>query len=161
MSLDYIVFALPRTRSFWLSKFLSYERLKCEHDDWLGLNHRPWFNGSVETGMIPYWRSIKTIYPDIKMVTLRRPINEVISSLMKLELPVHVNQMIEVTKLCIHHMYELENEHPEALKTSYAELGTEDGCAKVFQYCISKPFDHKWWMHMKDQNLQVPREKIL
>lgn len=161
MSLDYIVFALPRTRSFWLSKFLSYEGLKCEHDDWIGLNHRPWFNGSVETGMIPYWKDIKTIYPKMRMATVRRPIDEVISSLMRLELPIHADKMIFTVKLCIHHMYELENADPSVLKTSYEELATEEGCAKIFQHCLQRPFDHKWWMYMKDQNLQVPREKIL
>ena len=64
----FVIFALPRSRTFWLSKFLTAGGWVCEHDEArhvrgmddvrsaLGRE----FTGYVETGAAPFWPLIRS-----------------------------------------------------------------------------------------------------
>jgi len=44
---------------------------------------------------------------------------------------------------------------PGVLCTTFAELGTEEGCARVFEHCLPYRHDHSWWAALDKMNLQV------
>lgn len=159
--LVFIVFALPRTRSFWLSKFLSYKGLVCEHDYLDLIDLEPWMIGTIETGQIPFWRDIKKTYPDAKVVTLRRPIHEIVSSLQEMEVPRKESDIIDDMEYLSICMDNLERAYPDTLTVTYEELDTEEGCKKIFEFIMQVPFDREWWLSMKDENLQVDKNKVL
>src|SRR6185437_13562353 len=91
----FVIFALPRSRTNWLSQFLSYGDWHCGHDqlrymrslddvkNWLALEN----TGSCETVAAPFWRLLVKYTPDIRAVTIRRPIEEVTESLIRLGVP--------------------------------------------------------------------------
>ena len=72
MTPPFVVYALPRSRTFWLSRFLCYAEWNCGHDE---IRHarslddvRAWFSqsytGTVETAAAPWWRLIQRLRPD-------------------------------------------------------------------------------------------------
>ena len=91
-SLPFVVFALPRSRTFWASRFLSYGGWACGHDEALHVRAlddvRSWFAqpyvGTVETAAAPFWRLLHAVCPQAKVVVIRRPVSDVVTSLMAL-----------------------------------------------------------------------------
>src|SRR5580700_2793042 len=95
----FLVLALPRSRTTWLSRFLTYGPWSCSHEQaryirsledaraWLG---QP-FTGSAETSVARWWRLIQRVRPDVRVVVVRRPIPEVIASLERLGPRIGVN----------------------------------------------------------------------
>lgn len=159
--LSFIVFTMPRTKSYWLSKFLSYKGFDCKHDHLYQLNTHPWMVGTVETGQIPFWRDIKQEYPDARIVTVRRNFDEIATSLEEIGIPRTKTEIImdmEYYSVC---MDNLEKLYPNTLALTYNELNTEEGCKKVFEFLMQVPFDKDWYNYMKDQNLQEDNSKIL
>src|SRR5664279_2954834 len=88
----FVVLAMPRSRSYWLSRFLSAGGWHCGHDE---LRHmrslddvRSWLaqplTGTVETAAGPFWRLLMDLAPDARVVVLRRPVAEVVDSLVRL-----------------------------------------------------------------------------
>ena len=67
MTTPFLIYALPRSRTYWLSKFLSYGDWVCGHDQiryfrtiddikgWLNLPA----TGSAETGIAEWWRVVQ------------------------------------------------------------------------------------------------------
>lgn len=158
--LAFIVFALPRTKSYWLSRFLSYKGLVCEHD-YLDRNFdNPWMIGTVETGQVPFWRDIKVEHPLAKTVTVRRDFDQIADSLEKLDLPVSRSDMLILMEYLTVCMDNVERLYPDTLAITYDDLQTEEGCKKVFEYIMEIPFDREWWLSLKDQNLQVDTIKL-
>src|SRR5215472_8322044 len=84
-----VILSLPRCRTAWLSKFLSYGQWQFSHDE---LRHcrslddvRSWlaqpYTGTVETAAAPFWRLLERYSPEARIVTLRRPVAAVAASL--------------------------------------------------------------------------------
>ena len=90
----FVVFALPRSRSFWLSRYLSCAGYHCWHEQaphfrslgdvqaWLSQD----FTGASETTAAPFWRTIVAARPDVRVLVVRRPVGEVVDSLMRLDM---------------------------------------------------------------------------
>src|SRR5690348_11556095 len=89
---SFIVYALPRSRTAWLSRFLTYGEWACGHDEARHLRSvediKSWFaqpnTGTAETAAAPFWRTVQHISPDTKVVVVRRPVEDVLESLMRL-----------------------------------------------------------------------------
>lgn len=158
----FVVFALPRTRSFWLSRFLSYGDVVCGHDE---LRHcrsladvRSWLAqplaGSVETSAAPFWRLLERVCSEARVVTLRRPVAAVVASLARAGLVFDERVMRVLMWRIERKLDQIERRLPGVLRTTYDELGTEEGCARVFQHCLGLPHDHAWWQAVAPLNLQ-------
>lgn len=163
----FIVYSLPRSRSKWLSVFLSYSDHVCHHDlpvevhsvsdlrDRLSIEG----HGTVETGLTTAWGLLDRAFPKARIVVVRRPLDEVKASLARHgwnygdgELEAHVRRLEEISCL------------PNALTVDYSALGDERICAKVFEHCLRRPFDRDWWLNLKDQRLEIDmpeRERVL
>lgn len=148
----FIVLALPRSRTYWLSNFLSYREWHCGHDQiqyMRGLEDViSWFSqphtGSAETAALPFWRLILHYAPGIKVVTIRRPVEEVINSLVWSGVTVD-EQVRAVIRKADQKLDQIEKRIPGVLSVSYESLRDEMTCARIFEFCLSYRHDRQWW----------------
>ncbi len=154
----FIVFGLPRSRTKWLSEFLSYGGWKCHHDLPTEISDISEmrdlllddFRGTVETGLARGFRMIKSWRPGIRVAVVKRPVADVISSAAALDW--HISQehleMEEALLDCI-------SEFPGVLTVNFEDLADEGICHQIFEHCLDLPFDRDWWLEMKDKNIQI------
>ena len=167
MSRPFIIYALPRSRTYWLSRFLSYGDYECSHDQirhvrgpddvkaWLSQD----FVGTAETGAARWWRLVQHYRPDIQVVVVRRPLREVLDSLLRLDMRGVCTFEREVlarglAKLdcCLDR---IAQEVPGAISVSFSGLNTEAVCANVFEHCLPYDHDPDWWGHLSRINMQA------
>jgi hypothetical protein len=164
--MNFIVLALPRSRTFWLSQFLTYNNYYCSHEElrncrslqdvksFLSLN----CFGSAETAAAPWWRTIRKLSPETKILSIRRKPEEVISSLCKInlfELGKFPKNQIE--KLIFRQdlkLSQVEKRVP-CFSVPFEELDSEETIKKVFEFCLPFEFDKNHHSRYKDKNLQT------
>jgi hypothetical protein len=160
----FIVFALPRSRTTWLSRYLSYGAWVCGHDEavrmrwfddigaWLSLDK----TGSVETAVAPFWRTVLKLSPGIRVATIRRPVSEVVESTINAGAPEAARDALtrEMTKLD-HKLDQIEKRIPGVLSVKCDDLASERVCAKLFEHCLGLEHDFAWWADMDRQNIQI------
>jgi GNAT superfamily N-acetyltransferase len=161
MSAPFVVFGLPRSRTYWLSKFLSYGDWFCAHDQaafvrsvddvqsWLSVSDA----GSTETGAAPWWRLARHYRPDLKIAVVRRDPAAVIERLMRFggfDRP-------RLAALIARYDRALDSaaRAPGCLSVAYEDLNSEATCARLFEHCLELPFDRAWWAALAVQDLQV------
>lgn len=157
----FIIYALPRSRTAWLSTFLTYGDRRCGHDIVVEMPDlkkiQAFFSipnvGTVETGMVSGWKLVKKLVPDIKMVVIRRPILDVKSSLLKFGLESD-EELERRDKL----LDEIQAQ-PDVLSISFDELNYPIFCKEIFEHCLELPFDKRWWVSLKDKNIQIDMKK--
>jgi hypothetical protein len=161
-----VVFALPRSRTKWLATFLSYGAWQCGHDE---LRHcrsledvTSWLaqpcTGSVETAAAPFWRLLK---PDMRVVTLRRSIPDVVASLRRTGVAFDDAPMTAILRTVERKLDQIEARVPDVLAVTYDDLATEAGCARVFEHCLGLPHDPTWWAACAPVNIQVNFEHLV
>lgn len=157
----FVIFGLPRSRTFWLSRFLTYGDWTCGHDE---LRHArsmedvdAWLSqpcsGTVETIGAPWWRLLRHRRPDARIAVVRRPVGAVVDSLAGLGFDPAV--MRPAMERLDHKLDQIERRVPGVLSVSWDQLSTEAGCAAIFEHCLPCPFDPAWWRDMAGQNLQI------
>lgn len=161
----FVIFSLPRCRSFWCSAYLSYLSWHCGHEEMIHFRSlddvRSWlaqpYVGTAETAAAPYWRLLRHYRPDARIVVLRRPIEEIIASFARAGWPDHVLAALpaKLTRLD-HKLDQILQRWPGVLALSKAELDAETNCARLFQHCLV-PYvhDHDWWAYLAPRNLQT------
>ena len=160
MTQPFVILALPRCRTAWTARFLSYGGWQCGHDElrhcrsledvhsWLALP----YTGTCETGAAPFWR----LLPEgVTAAVITRPIDEVMASLWRggltfdaVTMAKHLGAIDAKLRQCAHR-------RPGVLQTTFAELGTEDGCARLFEHCLPYRHDTAWWQALAPLNMQV------
>jgi hypothetical protein len=147
----FVIFAAPRGRSFWLSKFLSYGQWVCGHDE---LQHMrtlddvaTWFTqpsiGTVETAASSFWRMLVRDQPAARIVVVRRPVDDVLASLARQGLAGDtVTAMVRAND---RKLAQIARRVPGALSVAFSDLVREDVCARVFEHCLRLPHDPAWW----------------
>jgi hypothetical protein len=162
----FVIFSLPRSRSAWLARFLTYGDWICGHDE---IRHcsslddvSAWLSqpcaGSVETAAAPFWRLLR---PDVRAVTLRRPVADVVASYERAGVAFDAAVMTRIIGRLERKLDQIEARRPNVLATTYDELGTEAGCARVFEHCLQAPHDHAWWAAVAPLNLQINQSHML
>lgn len=154
----FVIFSLPRSRSAWLSRFLSYGDWDCGHEQlrymrslddvksWLGLPN----TGSCETAAAPFWRLLPK---DIKVVTIRRPVSNVLESLAAQG--VSGPEIIRQINYLDRKLDQVERRVPSVLSVPYDELRQIDMCALLFEHCLPYRFDEIWWHAWQARNIQI------
>ena len=153
----FIIYALPRSRTAWLSAFLTYGTRRCGHDIVIDLPElkklRAFFTipnvGTVETGMVMGWKLINKFVPNIKTVVIRRPLEDIKASLKKFGLESDA-ELEQRNKL----LDEVAAQ-PGVMSFDFHDLNTEEACKSIFEYCLELPFDRKWWKLMRNKNIQI------
>lgn len=157
----FIVFSLPRSRSAWLSRFLTYGDWVCGHEQlryMRGLDDlKSWFAqpmiGSVETAAAPFWRSLEGLAPDARLVVLRRPVDEVVASFMS----VHSFDPVWLRRTIVRIDMKLAQieKRLAVMSVTFADLDREEVCGKLFEHCLHLPFDRNWWETIRHVNVQI------
>jgi hypothetical protein len=155
---NFLVLAMPRSRSYWLSKFLSFQEWNCTHDiapgwrgpeDWKSWFSQP-FVGSVETGLAAWWRLIPE---DCKVLVLRREVPEVLESLARTGLPFHREEMEKALR-----RIERKLEQVAARRNTKVlcaeDLSSSEVCREVFENLLGKPCPQQWLECLHNMNLQ-------
>jgi GNAT superfamily N-acetyltransferase len=156
----FVVFALPRSRTYWLSRFLSYGQYQCAHEQARyvrGLDDiRSWlaqdYAGTCETAAAPWWRYVQKYRPDAKIVVVRRPVDEVVDSLMHIP-GVRFDQEKLVT-LMRRYDRALDIISKRALTVAFSDLAQEATCQQVFEYCLPYKHSRQHWLSLANVNLQ-------
>jgi len=162
-TLPFVVFSLPRSRSAWLSRFLTYGDWHCGHDE---LRHcrslddvRSWLSqpctGTVETAASPFWRLLSRYRPDARVVTVRRSVNEVLPSLRRAGLQFEDGAMRLALGRLDRKLDQIEHRLPGVLSVPFSSLAQEQTCAALFQHCLPYPHDSAWWQAFNDVNIQI------
>ena len=163
MSGPFLVFSLPRSRSTWLAKFLSYGPWRCGHDE---IRHmrtlddvKAWFSqpfiGSAETAGAPWWRLLARYAPTARIVVVRRPVEDVVDSLMRLDGVSFDRETLDLEmRRHDRKLGQLSRRIDGVLTVDYADLVQEDVCAAVFEHCTGLVHDHAWWDFVAPLNIQ-------
>jgi len=162
----FIVLGLPRSRTAWLAKFLSYGGFHCGHEE---LRHmrslgdvRSWIaqpmTGTAETAAAPYWRLLSKLAPEARVVIVRRPVEAVVESLTKIE-TFGVGQFDRETltramKRGEAKLKQVAARWPGALQVDFTALENEETCAAVFEHCLPYKHDSAWWRYLAPVNVQ-------
>lgn len=168
----FCIYGLPRSRTSWLSMFLSYKDWNCHHEramymrsmaDVVELFSTP-NTGSAETGA-PYGRCLlKYFVPNLKEVVILRPVDEVVDSLMNLDVSEvatfdrnKLRKIIERGERALKRIIT----DPNVLVVNYSDLDKEETCARIFEFCLPYKFDREWWGYYKNKNIQVNMKLLL
>lgn len=169
----FLVLALPRSRTYWLSKFLSYGDVDCGHEEARHLRSaeeaRIWLNrdyhGSAETAISPFWRLFREANPGLRIATVRRPIADVVRSMMALDLRgVFQFDEAKLTRMMRRldaKLDQIERRLPDVLSLRFDDLNTEAGCRAIFEHCLPYPFNQDWWRYFADKNLQCSMRALM
>lgn len=162
----FIVYALPRSRTAWLSAFLSYGDWACTHDQAMTLRSiqdaRDFFGreetGTVETGVAPGWRLVNVLCPGIREVVIRRPVAEVMESFRAIDVSaVAVYDWDRLQRSLVYQDRCLQQiaARPGVLVMNSSDLAAAAAGARLFEHCLPYRFDHAWWEDMSRRNIQI------
>lgn len=166
-----VVFMLPRSRGFWFSHALSYGDYHFSHEQCRHLRNlddvRVWlsqdFTGAVETMAAPWWRLIPWYRPDARILVVRRPVGEVVDSLMQIDMRgacafdrgLLTKQMQRLDRK----LDQIECRMPNALSVRYQDIDTMR--AQIFEHCLPYQFDPAWWDTLAPINLQASMPALM
>lgn len=164
-----MIFALPRSRTAWLSRFLTYGDWICGHEE---LRHvrslddvTAWFaqpcTGTAETAAAPWWRTIQKINPDIYVVVVRRPVADVVESMMSLGLPFDRARLTAVIKRHDRKLDQVERRMKKVMSVSFSDLAREETCAAIFEHCLPYPHDPDWFAQISPRNVQADMPALM
>lgn len=165
----FLVMGLPRSRTAWLSKYLTYGPWICGHDQiryFRGLDDiQSWcmqpFIGSSETMAAPHWRLLNRYMPDGRIVVVRRPVPEVVESILKKGIVgiERVKLMQNMLRLDAK-LDQAESRLPNCISVNYDELGDREVARIVFEHALGLPFNLKWFEYWNAINVQVNFDAI-
>lgn len=153
----FIIYALPRSKTFWLSKFLAYGSRTVLHDicvenhtitDIKNILQRPNI-GIVDTGLVDGWRLVKSLVPQAKIAVIRRPIKDVCNSLKKFGIEYEAdaqNRRMDLDEV---------SEQSDVFTAQFNDLDNEDTIKEIWDHCLCCEFDRDWWLFWRDKNLQI------
>lgn len=171
MPQPFLIYTLSRSRTAWLSEFLTYGPWWCEREiavamrsiqdvvDWFG---RPYV-GTCETGVAQGHWLLRHYVPGIREVVVRRPVEEVIQSMLALKIDGfrYEEPSLRRTMEYGDRLLAKISARPGVLSMTYADLETETACQRLFEHCLQMPFDREWWLRRKDVNIQIDIGDIL
>lgn len=119
---------------------------------------KTWFSqpyiGSVETAAAPWWRMLDKLAPNARVAVVRRPVDEVMDSLMQIPGLAFDRAMLEheMRKLD-RKLDQIEARIPDVMSVSFDGLNDEATCAALFEHCTGEKPDH--WESLAPQNIQI------
>jgi hypothetical protein len=108
--------------------------------------------GTVETAAAPFWRLLPA---GVRVVTVRRPIPEVVASLRRGGLVFDDVPMTAMLRDMERKLNQIEARLPDVLAVRFEDLADEATCARLFEHCLGLPHDHAWWAACDPVNIQI------
>jgi hypothetical protein len=166
----FIVLALPRSRTAWLSRFLTYGDWMCGHEE---LRHTrslndvtAWFSqpniGTAETAAAPWWRMLDRFAPGARILIVRRPVSEVVDSLMNIPGLFFDRAVLErtISKLD-RKLDQIKARRDNVLSVNFDDLNDETVCAAAFEHCLPHAHDHEHWARLAPVNVQIDMPALM
>ncbi|CAB4202520.1 hypothetical protein UFOVP1366_31 [uncultured Caudovirales phage] len=160
----FVVFALPRSRTAWLSRFLTYGDWMCGHEE---LRHTrslddvtAWFSqpniGASETAAASWWRLLDRFAPGARVLIVRRPVSEVVNSMINIPGLSFDRAALEraMSKLD-RKLDQIEARCANVLSVKFNDLNDETVCAAAFEHCLPHTHDHEHWARLAPMNIQI------
>lgn len=154
----FIIYSLPRSRTVWLSKLLTYGDWECFHDplahsqpEGIACLLRMANKGIIDTGLVQHWRQMKGAIPDAKIICIHRDPLEVRSSLVKLGLNFPFTSLYQA-------LQEVSKE-PDTFNVDYQILECPEFCKKLMQHCLGE-CDNDWVYGKMKANIQLNIDKL-
>lgn len=164
---SFLIVALPRSRTAWLSRFLTYGEHICGHEElrhmrslddvsaWLSMPD----TGSAETTAAPFWRLLMRLAPDTRVVVVRRPVAEVVESLAAFGFDRAV--MEPLMRRLDRKLAQIAKRVPNALEVTFDALNDEATCQAVFEHCLPYKFDRAHWQRLANENVQCDMRALV
>lgn len=158
----FLVLAQPRSRTAWLSHFLTYGQWHCGHEEarhlrsledaqsWLNMP----FTGSAETAVAPHWRTLIKLRPDVKIVTIRRPIQESVDSFNRLPFAWDQEFLKRRISSIDTKLDQIKARLSGVMEVNFHDLTNEAVCARIFEHCLELPHDSARWNRLQGMNIQ-------
>jgi len=161
----FMIFALPRSRTAWLSAFLTYGGWQCHHETAIrarSIEQMAWFlrlprTGVAETACALGWRLFGYHVPELQRVVVRRPVDDVVASMMRADLRGVATYDEPTLRALMQRQRRALDElavQPGVLVVDYAVLDRRDACAAVFEHCLPLKLPKDRWENMRQRNVQ-------
>ena len=157
---------LPRSRTAWLARYLSYGGWWCGHEQLRYARSmedvKAWLNtplsGTSETALAPWWRLIP---PQVKVVVIRRNPGEVLRSVQNLGWQFDGPTLWKTLLRLDAKLDQVVRRRPGVLEVAYGDLQLEDACAEVFEHCLPFEHDSNWWRLVSAINIQCDFNAVM
>lgn len=157
----FMVFTAGRSRTYWLSQFLTYGPHICHFETVARLSHIEEVikllrdgNGAAETVSAMIWPKLLHGIPSLKAVVVRRPKDEIIASFIeaaeKTNVKIDKDFLSDFIPRVIGCLDKLSLQ-PQTLTAEFHDLDQEDACRAIFEHCLPCAYDHDWWLLMRDK----------
>lgn len=149
----FVVLAMPRSMTFWLSCFLSYNGRRVDHDASRFFTCRAdigrYFlrGGSMtDTALGAIWHDVCDAMPSgLRVAVVHRHPDQVNDSLDRCGL--HPVPWL--------HDYAARLDRIDGQHYEFGTLTREPYISSLFEYCLGVPFDQRWWRQLRNINLQA------
>ena len=156
----FLVVGLPRSRTCWLSTFLTYGGRRCEHEpSLLWTDHedlKAWLTlrqGASDSMMTWLAHEAKRLWPTLAIVVVRRNLTDVLQSISKLPyepsayLPDYLRRLDE-------RLDQIEDDLG-CYSVSFDSLDSPTVCGAIFSKCLDEHMPVAWWERWRDKNVQA------
>ena len=165
--MTFFVMGLPRSRTAWLARFLTYGDHICSHEEVRHLRSiedaKAWLSqprmGSSETTVAPFWRLLLRLSPEVRIVVVRRSVNEVVESLAAFGFDRPV--MEPIMRRLDAKLAQIVKRVPGVLEVSFDDLDNEETCKAVFEHCLPYRFDRGHWLKLANENVQCDMREMV
>lgn len=158
-SKKFLILALPRSRTAWLSKFLSYGDHKVGHDIATDCSSISEFldkfdqlSGTVETGAVIAWRTLRTLLPEVQIIVIKRPVEAILASFATNGIySSNLERELRERAIMLDHVSAQQN----VITLTFDDLSDDLKCNTLFEACTGEPTDFAWWDEYKNKNIQI------
>jgi len=114
------------------------------------------FIGTAEQGAAEWWRLLGKYAPGCRVVTVRRPVVEVVEELIRLGLPSGDRpRLMGSLRRTEFKLNQVEKRLEGVISIKYEDLGDREFCRIVFEHCLLMPFDERWWEYWRKTAVEV------
>lgn len=164
----FLVLSLPRSRSAWLSHFLTCGGvflvghdllLDCDslEDFEAFFQEGSKFEGSCETGAVLGWRLLRQRLPKVKLLVVHRPVLEVAASLVRQGVLPDIRMLEEREG-----MLQTAGRAPGIEAIEYSDLDDLDCMKWMTEYLLGPGWwELEWWLGLRQYNIQVNMKERL
>jgi hypothetical protein len=120
--------------------------------------------GSAEPGASLGWRLLRHHVPETRIVVVRRPVEECVASMCRVDLRGTGRYEPEILRRVLTREDRALDEiaaQPDVLSVAFADLGGEEACRRIFERCLPFAFDRVWWASLRDRNIQCDAAAML
>jgi hypothetical protein len=167
----FLVYALPRSRTKWISKLLTWRDTTCHHEAALGM--RTWSDvtaffarpntGAADTAAAPGWRLLHHHIPALRAVVVHRSVDEIVPAIIAAAAGYATYDEDRLRRVMTYGRRMLAQiaAQPGTLTVDFADLDREDCCAAIWRHCLPYGFDRDHWRGLAGRNVQVRYVSLL